>query len=63
MAAAAEQLLAATAWLFSLMRTPEPLWLAPEQLEPREAAEAENVPRPTVTAAPSPKSERRLSHD
>jgi ParB family chromosome partitioning protein len=37
MAAAAEQLLAPTAWLPSLMRTPEPAWLAPEQLETREA--------------------------
>jgi hypothetical protein len=27
------------------MRTPEPAWLAPEQLEARGAAEAENVPQ------------------
>jgi ParB family transcriptional regulator, chromosome partitioning protein len=61
MAAAAEQLPAATAWLRSLMRTPEPAWLAPEQLEAREAAEAENVPHKTATAAPSPQSERRFT--
>ena len=42
MAEAAEQLLAGTGWLPSLMRTPEPAWLAPEQPE---AVEAEDVPQ------------------
>nr|WP_245411134.1 ParB/Srx family N-terminal domain-containing protein [Methylovirgula ligni] len=40
MAEAAEQLLAGTGWLPSLMRTPEPAWLAAEQPEP---SKAENV--------------------
>jgi ParB family transcriptional regulator, chromosome partitioning protein len=40
MAEAAEQLLAGTGWLPSLMRTPEPAWLAAEQPE---ASKAENV--------------------
>jgi hypothetical protein len=42
MAEAAEQLLAGTGWLPSLMRTPEPAWLAAEQPE---AVEAEDVPQ------------------
>ncbi|WOJ88400.1 ParB N-terminal domain-containing protein [Methylocapsa polymorpha] len=45
MAEAAEQLLAGTGWLPSLMRTPEPAWLAAEQPEVREVAEAEGVPQ------------------
>jgi ParB family transcriptional regulator, chromosome partitioning protein len=41
MAEAAEQLLAGTGWLPSLMRTPEPAWLAAEQPESRGAAEGD----------------------
>jgi ParB family transcriptional regulator, chromosome partitioning protein len=42
MAEVAERLLAGTGWLPSLMRTPEPAWLAAEQPE---AVEAEDVPQ------------------
>jgi ParB family chromosome partitioning protein len=45
MAEAAEQLLAGTGWLPSLMRTPELAWLAAEQPNAREAAEPDDVPR------------------
>lgn len=45
MAEAAEQLLAGTGWLPTLMRTPEPAWLTAEPPATCEAAEAGDVPR------------------
>lgn len=42
MAEAAEQLFAGTGWLPSLLRTPEPAWLATEQAEAEETPQVEN---------------------
>jgi ParB family chromosome partitioning protein len=45
MAEAAEQLLAGTGWLPTLLRTPEPAWLTKQQPEAPETADAEEAAR------------------